>query len=175
MRRATNYMLGRITFALAILAGVAGAEVKAPVTTGTREILAGRHKFVVAAAEAMPDNKYGFKPTPQQISFGETVAHVAEYNFRVCSLLAGAGAKKNVPSEEDGKARLVASLRESFEFCSGVLSKMDDSVLGQTVQLYGPTSKGKALLYLTGHLADHYTGMAMYLRLNGILPPSAQQ
>lgn len=164
----------QLAFAALALTTVAFAQQpKSPVTTGAREILTARQPFVVAAAEQMPEAKYSFKPTPQQISFGATVAHIAEYNYRVCSLLAG-NTPPAQPSGNDPKSRLVATLRESFVFCSGVLNKMDDSMLAQTIPLYGPTSKGKALLYLTGHLADHYSGMAMYLRLNGILPPIAR-
>ncbi|HYH01424.1 MAG TPA: DinB family protein [Terriglobales bacterium] len=150
-------------------------QVKAPVTTAAREILAARNKFLVAAAEEMPENKYSFKPTPQHMGFGETVAHVAENNYMVCSKIAGSSMPQQLAAEKDGKARVIESLRKSFDFCSGVLNKLDESQLGEKIDLYGGSTKGKALFYLASHWADHYAGLAMYLRLNGLLPPTAKQ
>jgi len=166
----------RLTFAILALAVVGMAqEIKSPVATAAREILGARQKFLVAAADKMPEDKYGFRPTPKQLSFGGTVAHVAENNYMVCSKIAGTAMPPQLPTEKEPKARLVANLRESFEFCSGVLNKLDDSMLAQNIDLYGGSTKGKALFYLTGHWADHYSGMAMYLRLNGLLPPTANE
>ena len=73
--------------------------------------------------------------------------------------------------------KLVADLKASFDYCSTALSKIDDSKLAQPVTLFGGRkgNKAAALIGLSNNWADHYIAAAMYLRLNGLLPPSAQK
>ena len=72
--------------------------------------------------------------------------------------------------------KLVAGLKASFDFCGESLAKMDDSKLGDSVELFGGRQfpRAMAALGLASGWADHYAAAAMYLRLNNILPPSAQ-
>jgi hypothetical protein len=79
--------------------------------------------------------------------------------------------------ETDSKDQLVAAVKASFAFCTEALGKMDDSKLGDDVELFGGRHFPRAMgaLGLAGGWADHYGAAAMYLRLNGILPPTAQQ
>ncbi len=79
--------------------------------------------------------------------------------------------------ETDEKDRLVAALKASFDFCATALGKVDDSKLGDTVELFGGREgpRAFALIALTNDWADHYSAAAMYLRLNGLLPPTAQE
>jgi hypothetical protein len=80
------------------------------------------------------------------------------------------------PKETDSKDQLVAAVKASYTFCSDALSKMDDSKLGDSIELFGGRQAPRAMaaLILSSGWADHYSEAAMYLRLNGILPPSAQ-
>jgi hypothetical protein len=126
----------------------------------------------------MPAEKFGFKPTPEQMSFGEILAHEAESNETLCSAMAG-GAKP--PSESAAgatapKADLVARLRKSFETCRGVVAGLTDTSLGDSVPFFGgrKATKARAAVALAQDWADHYAQAAMYLRLSGILPPSAR-
>ena len=84
----------------------------------------------------------------------------------------GSGVMKLVQSKD----QLVAAVKASFNFCSEALAKMDDSKLGDDVELFGGRHFPRAMgaLGLAGGWADHYGAAAMYLRLNGILPPTAQ-
>ena len=84
--------------------------------------------------------------------------------------------KVDEAKETDGKDKLVAEATASYDFCAEALGKMDDSKLGDSVELFGgpPAPRASAALRLAGGWADHYAAAAMYLRLNGILPPSAQ-
>jgi len=85
--------------------------------------------------------------------------------------------KAPVPlKESDGKDKLVAGLKASFDFCTTALAKVDDSKLGDEVELFGGRKgpRAFALIALTNDWADHYSSAAMYLRLNGLLPPTAQ-
>ena len=69
---------------------VASAQAQNPVTNGLRAIEQRQAKNIVEAAEEMPADKYGFKPTPAQMSFGDVVAHlVREGNDYLCGSASG--------------------------------------------------------------------------------------
>jgi hypothetical protein len=163
-------LLASSTFAL--------AQAKNPVTNVVREILPRQQKNLIAAAEAMPADKFGYKPTPPQMSYAKLVMHITESNNYLCAKIAGVpGSKAPDLMETDSKDKLVEALKASFDFCSSSLARMDDSKLGDTVELYGGRKgpRAFALIALTNDWADHYSAAAMYLRLNGLLPPTAQK
>jgi hypothetical protein len=131
-----------------------------------------------AAADLMPADKYGFKPTPEQMSFGEILAHEARSNETLCGAIDGAAAQ---PSESPAgaaasKDSLVSRLRKSFETCSGVIARLKETTLGDSVSFFGgrKATRARAVIALAQDWADHYSQAAMYLRLNGILPPTAR-
>ncbi|MGZ5228277.1 MAG: hypothetical protein ACXWCS_29325, partial [Burkholderiales bacterium] len=64
--------------ALLVLAASATAQVKNPISTALKDTLPGRQKNTVAAVEEMPADKFGYKPTPDQMTFGHLVAHMIE-------------------------------------------------------------------------------------------------
>jgi len=153
------------------------AQTKNPVSSALREILPGRQKNTIAAVEAMPADKFNYKPTPDQMTFGHLVAHMVVANGTFCSKVADVPAPKVEEAKEtDAKDKLVAALKASFDFCAAALAKMDDSKLGETTELFGSqTSHASAGIRLASSWADHYAEAAMYLRLNGILPPTARK
>jgi len=147
-----------------------------PVTTMVKSQLTRYEKNMLGAAELMPAEKYGFKPTPEMNSFGHTVMHIAQSNYFLCSKISGQAAPDLKLTDADGKDKLVAALKGSFEFCSTALAGVDDSKLSDPLTLFGnrQTSRAGALIILSDDWYDHYAGQAIYLRLNGILPPTAQ-
>jgi hypothetical protein len=99
------------------------------------------------------------------------------YNYGLCSKISGiAGPTEEKPSETDPKDKLVTSLKSSFDFCTQSLAKLDDSNLGEQLAVFGgrKLSRAAAMIALTNDFADHYSMAAIYLRLNGLLPPTAQ-
>jgi hypothetical protein len=152
------------------------APVKDPVTTVLRTILPSRQKNILAAIAAMPADKFSYKPTPDQISFAHLVVHITESNNGMCAKVADVPPPKvEELKETDSKDKLLAAATASFDFCSSAIAKIDDSKLGDNVdfgRVQGP--RAMAAFFLSGGWADHYGAAAMYLRLNGILPPSAQ-
>ena len=154
------------------------AQASSPVSTALRDILPGRQKNTVAAVEAMPADKFSYKPTADQMTFGQLVVHMAETNYLLCGKAAAAPAPKvDEGKGTDSKDKLVAALKASFDFCSGALEKMDDSKLAETTEGFGGKQVTRAWfsLVLAGAWADHYAEAAMYLRLNGVLPPTAKK
>src|SRR5208283_945035 len=136
----------------------------------------GHESPMVAAADSMPAEKYSFKPTPEMNSFGHVVMHIAQSNYFLCAKISGQAAPDVMLADTDGKDKLVAGLKASFEFCGTALAGVDDSKLGDPLTLFGnrQTSRAGALITLSYDWYDHYGAQAVYLRLNGILPPTAQ-
>ena len=149
-----------------------------PVSTALRDVLPGRQKNTVAAVEAMPADKFNYKPSADQRTFDQLVVHMAETNYLLCSKAAAVSAPKvEDVKDSDSKDKLVAALKASFDFCSDALAKMDDSKLAETTEGFGGKQVTRAWisLVLAGTWADHYAEAAMYLRLNGVLPPTAKK
>jgi len=169
--------------ALLLLAASAAAQTtpaltKNPVSSALRDILPGRQKNTIAAVEAMPADKFNYKPSADQMTFGHLVAHMIEANDFLCSKAAAVPPPKvEEVKDTDSKDKLVAAVKASFDFCSDALAKMDDSKLGETTEGFGGKQVTRALLSLglSGAWADHYAEAAMYLRLNGVLPPTAKK
>jgi hypothetical protein len=153
-----------------------------PVSDAVRENLARSSKNLVAAAELMPPEKYGYQPTPAQMTFGQLVAHIVQTNVALCSGISATTAPMT-PEElkklagTDPKDALVAAIKRSFDYCTEALSKVNDAQLADEATMFGRRtgqSRGMMLVTIANDWADHYSTAAGYLRLNGLLPPTAQ-
>ncbi len=167
-----------LLLAASAIAQTTYAQSKDPVSTALRDILPGRQKNTVAAVEAMPAEKFSFKPSAEQMTFGHLVVHMAETNYLLCGKAAAVPAPKVEEAKDtDSKDKLIVALKASFDFCSDALAKMDDSKLAETTEGFGGKQVTRAWisLILAGAWADHYAEAAMYLRLNGVLPPTAKK
>ena len=161
------------------LAVVAAAQAQNPVMNGVRAIAQRQTKNIVEAAEEMPADKYGYKPTPGQMTFGDVVAHlIKEGNNYLCSATTGMKQPDmDKFSGTDAKDKLVAGLKDSFKYCETVLAKIQDAQLGDSIDFFGGRKVTKAMagLITVADWADHYSQMAIYLRLNSLLPPTAKK
>ena len=167
------------TLAVLILsAATFSQQPRNPVTDVLRDALTGRQKNTVAAIEEMPADKFAFKPTPEQMSFGHLAAHIVEGNYFFCAKVADIPQPKfEELTETAGKDKLVAAVKASFDFCGTALAKAEDSKLGDSIKDFVGHDRPRAwaVLALASSWADHYGAAAMYLRLNGLLPPTAQK
>ena len=158
---------------------VVAARAQNPVMNGVRSMAQRQTKNIVDAAEEMPADKYGYKPTPAQMSFGDVVVHlIKEGNNYLCSAASGTKAPDaDKFSGTDPKDKLVAGLKDSFKFCETVLAQIQDAQLGDSIDFFGGrrVTKGLAALITVADWADHYSQMAIYQRLNGHLPPTAKK
>ncbi len=149
-----------------------------PVLDALRSMEQRLGKNLVDAAAEMPADKYGYKPTPAQMSFGDVMVHLAEGNDFLCSTIGAVPApERSKVAATDAKDKLVARLQETFEFCASTLAKASDAALADTVPFFGKrkVTKATAVLVTVGDWEDHYSQMAIYLRLNGLLPPTAKR
>jgi hypothetical protein len=149
-----------------------------PLTATVRKQFDDYAKNLVATAEIMPEEKYSFRPTPENMTFGKTIGHIADVNNAVCSKLFTPPATPfSKSSETDSKEKLVAGLKASMDYCGAQFSKMTDANLSEMVPFFGGkqiTRLGAALAVVID-FADHYAGLSMHLRINGLLPPTAQK
>ncbi len=146
-----------------------------PIVSTVRQMEGRYAKNLTGAADEMPAAKYDYRPTPEQMTFGHLMTHVAEANNVLCAAIAGDPSHDTKLSESDTKEKLVSAVKDSFTYCEQVLAKTDDSNLAQATTVSGgqTTTRGAALIRLVVGWADHYSMAAMYLRLNNLLPPSA--
>jgi hypothetical protein len=138
----------------------------------------------VPLADAMPADKYGFKPTGAGFAdvrtFGEQVKHVACGNFAFFNEIEKkeppARCETGGPSPASTKAELMAYLRESFDYAGRVLRTMTSAnALEPAGGPYGGMSTRLGLTTLAiWHASDHYGQLVVYLRMNGIVPPASQ-
>jgi hypothetical protein len=133
------------------------------------DIFGGR---LVAAFEAIPAARYGYRPTPAQQTLGYIAQHVEEANYALCARFADL--ERPAPTAKDSladsaKARwpkdtLVARLRASMRFCDAALDR---------VRRVDSPALANGLLAFETDLAEHYSQVATYMRLLGLVPPSA--
>ena|SRR5215471_2493943 len=135
--------------------------------------------LVYGLANAMPEDKYGFKPVPEEQTFGERVLHVAQINV---ALLQGLGAKTPPPMidpKATSKAGAMAALQKVGEYGIAVIKEFSEQQLMARVAsppFMGPMSTRQRILYfLMMHSQDTYGQLVVYARLNGITPPASRQ
>ena len=147
-----------------------------PASTAVRRTLDRYSKNLLATAQEMPAEKYGYHPTPENMTFGKSIAHIAEVNNFACSKVADVAAPQAPKVEETDKDKLVETLKASMDFCTQAFAKLTDATLGDQVSWFGgrQVTRFSAALEVTNDLVDHYAALAVYLRLNGLLPPTAQ-
>ena len=148
---------------------------------------------VRSAAEAMPEDKWDFRPSPGMFksekpefgpaevrTFREQVKHVACANFAFAAELDGAkppsGCDKDGPSPAHTKTELLTYLRDSFTALTKSLNAISVKNMFDPIEgpYAGPNTRLGLAEICVWHDADHYGQIAIYLRLNGIVPPSSR-
>jgi len=172
MRRMSLAILSMTLMPCAILAQTQSS----PVSDAVRATMARQTKNLLAAAQAMPADKYGTRPTPEQMTFGHLILHVVGEDTLLCSKISGMPAPAmDKVADTDPKDKIVGALQASVDFCTQAMAKVDDSNLGEQLPLFGGhmASRAQAMVSLAADLEDHYSLAATELRMSGITPPSA--
>lgn len=130
-------------------------------------------------AAEMPADKYTFKPTQAEETFGERTVHVATTNVYFLSLLGGTATKPTIDPKATSKDAALKALDDSFDYGAALLKQQNDQTMLQSVasppKFMGASSRARVMTFLTGHTWDIYGQMAVYLRLNGHVPPASQK
>jgi hypothetical protein len=132
---------------------------------------------MMGIADAMPEDKFGYRSTPAQRTFGEQVMHIAQVNVK---LLGMAGGKATAPTMSADAAKTKAdalkALGESYDYGIALLQEQSDAGITETIEagFLGESTRARLFWFLLGHSMDIYGQMAVYLRLNDIVPPASR-
>ena len=158
-----------------------------PITTVFRGRTMSLQRNLAQAFDSIPEAKFGYRPTPAQLTVGYIAQHLANDNYFFCNQF---GEMKATRPEKDTatpdslkakwpKADLVTKLKESFDFCEKAFAQLDDAKLADqiTMTFGGQSRNAPRAQMVLGHvidMADHYSQIANYRRLNNLLPPTAR-
>src|SRR5438105_13383776 len=145
------------------------------VSNFVRQALAVRSKEIIAATVEMPAEKFGFKPSPPDMTFAQLAVHVATTNYLYCSKIGGiAEPELSKIGDTEPKEKFVERVKASFAFCTSALAKLDDSSKSEMLTIGDTkTSRAMAILTLTGTWNDHVALETTYLRANSRAQPTA--
>jgi len=153
-------------------------QLSSSIASTTKAMHATIRQNLAEAAEAVPAEEYGFRPTPQVRTFAQLLGHVINANRLFCSQAAGDKPPGGSNFEEVGdKPALVKALNEALVACDKAYAATTDANFGQAVTV-GPTAtptnttRGAVLIFNTAHNNEHYGNMVVYMRLKGQVPPS---
>lgn len=158
-----------------------------PVTASFRGRLTSLHRNLAQALDSIPADKFGYKPTPAQLTIGYIAQHLANDNYLFCSNFGDmkptrSNLELTTPDSVKAtwpKADLVTQLKAANTFCESALAQVNDQNIGAAVTMSlpnGQTRNTTRIAMVLGHAldnADHYSQLANYMRLNNLLPPTA--
>jgi uncharacterized damage-inducible protein DinB len=157
-----------------------------PVITAFRGRTMSLQRNLAQAFDSIPEAKFGYRPTPAQLTIGFIAQHLASDNYLFCNAFGDMKAtlpEKDTATPDSLKARwpkdsLVSKLKASLTFCESAFAQLDDAKLADQVSLTfgGQTRSVTRANMVLGHaldMADHYSQLANYMRLNGMVPPTA--
>jgi uncharacterized damage-inducible protein DinB len=165
--------------------GSAFAQSVNPLTDGTRLHYGIIKGYVTRAAANMPEDHYPFRPTPEVRTFAQLIGHLADANYRLCSVMAGHDLPMDagIESEKPIKADLITALDESFGYCDRQYEAMTDAA-GTPIVKFDAGGEGSrvpiqmprftVLAFHTAHAFEHYGNIVTYMRLKGLVPPSSE-
>ena len=127
-------------------------------------------------AEAIPADKYTWRPSPDVRSIAEVFLHVAAANYNLPKLIgtpppAGVDVAKLEKSTTD-KAKVISILKDSFAHERDAIMKMPDADLDKSLDWFGGKNTERGiLLFMTRHTAEHLGQSIAYARFIGVVPP----
>jgi len=160
-----------------VLTVFACATVRAQVTSDQLVAEWQRAKtYTKAYLDAMPDDGYGFKPTPEMRSFAGQMLHLADGSY---GLIGGATGKANPLGKvsvektvEQNKAATTKAVMDSYDFVIGAIQGLTAAQLRESVQFAGKNTTRVILILKAFEHQTHHRGQAtVYLRLKGVTPP----
>ena len=157
-----------------------------PISAVFRTRTMNLQRNLAEAFDSIPEAKFTYRPTPAQLTIGYIAQHLVSDNNFFCNNF---GAMKATPSLKDittadsvkamwPKDSLVTKLKASFAFCESAFAQLDDAKLADQISMTfnGNTRTATRALVVLGHaldMADHYSQLANYMRLNNMVPPTA--
>lgn len=138
-------------------------------------ILKLRHakEYTIKVAEMMPADKYGFRPSPEEMNFDQQLLHTVQALQYLCkTYLGGAANITQVPDSNLSKAETIRVLNTVYDYAITTLINFKPAQLPDTVSFFiKPMNKLQILNLLNDHQTHHRAQLIVYLRINGIKPP----
>jgi uncharacterized damage-inducible protein DinB len=127
--------------------------------------------------DAMPAEKYGYKPTPEIRSFAQQMLHLTDANYGFASAATGVpspvGFGESEKSTDQSKENVTKLVMAGYDFVINSIKTMTPAQLSEATKLFGrfDMSKGKALEKCFEHQTHHRGQTTVYIRLAGATPP----
>ena len=169
----------RSTAAVVLLAGIwlSGAQwswAQTSFLTPLKTQWESTRTLVEGIVGQVPEDKYGFKPTPEVRSFLDQFHHLISENYRFMSQAAGEAAPVGNAAIEQIKSRdeIVKALKDSYDYGAKVWAGMDDKKAMEMIAGRGGQQQMRwaVILYNVIDNMDHYGNLVVYVRLNGMVP-----
>jgi DinB family protein len=157
------------------LSGVRASAQSATVRTDVVQEWTQMKETMRQLAEAMPEEKLGFRPVPGLRTYGEQLLHVADDNVKLLKLVGAQVPAPAIDLKATTKTAIVKALLDSYDYGSAVLAQQTDASITDAVHLSNWNgTRGRLVWSAIGHAWDEYGVMTVYLRLNGIVPPASR-
>ena len=162
--------------------GGAPPPARPAITTLAGDILddwTAQKELIVNAADAMPEDKFGYKSTPAQRSYGEQIMHIVQVNGFLYGTLKAKAPAPAINMMAKTKAEIMTALKQSYDYGEAIVKEFNDQQFNERVApppFMGPSASRIRLIYGgMQHTQDLYRQMSVYLRLNGVVPPASRR
>jgi uncharacterized damage-inducible protein DinB len=130
---------------------------------------------ILKSLDKIPDNLWGFQPTPDVRTVGQLFAHIADGQYEFCSAADGKPVDKGIEKTLKTKAEISAAMKEAFAYCDAQFAKLTDASAAEPVPFFGRQLSRLAIMdFNTAHTMEHYGNLVTYMRIKGIVPPSSE-
>jgi uncharacterized damage-inducible protein DinB len=174
----------RVTYArwlfCGVIAAVAASTVcaQSPSPTLVKDLVAGWQRAatdIIDVAEAMPEERYDFKPVPEVSTFRDQLVHVAGIAQRFIDSAKGTKSESGHPHKTMAKAEVIDLLKQTLQTGQEMIGSLTDAQLAEQVKYPIGDRMVTRLGFWLGPLyqvRNHHGQLVVYLRLNGIVPPT---
>lgn len=130
-------------------------------------------KYLLDIAKAMPEDKYDFKPTEREMSFGSQLIHIkGNMDWLSTSYFTDEEFNKKKDENVYSKEEIITMLETSFNNVSEIIKNTEPESLNEKVEFFaGPKTRLQILNLLQDHVTHHRGQLIVYLNLNEIVPP----
>lgn len=130
-------------------------------------------RYTIEVAEAMPEDRYDFKPTEAEMTFRKQLMHImSNMTWLSRDYLGSSGFDHDLKREDLTKTEITALLQTAFNFAGKAAASLTTEQLEEKVEFFaGPMTKRQILTLMNDHLTHHRGQLVVYLRLNGVEPP----
>ncbi len=177
MRKAVPMSL--LVAAVTLFAPVPGLAQRADVKAEVLKDWTDMKGIIVKISNEMPEDKFSFKATPPQRTYGEQILHIAGANVNFLKAFVGKATPPSIDMKATSKAEIVRALEASFDYGIALINEQTPDSMVEQVKvppfMGGTSSRARVAYFLLGHTWDTYGQMAVYLRLAGHVPPASQR